>query len=110
MAHFPTQLNSIHSGQRTSPGVPSSPPQLGLAERVNPLVDHGGLHLVGPALSFLLQDAWVARDFGTIRALLERRVVEPDASSSIPDIRKKAASRFSRMPAAAATRSSLPAC
>jgi hypothetical protein len=109
MAQFPTQLNSIHSEQRTSPRMPPAPPSM-LAERVNPLVDHGGMHLVGPALSFLLQDAWVARDFGTIRALLERRVVEPDASSSIPDIRKKAASRFSRMPAAAATRSSLPAC
>jgi len=82
MAQFPTQLNSIHSEQRTSPRMPPAPPSM-LAERVNPLVDHGGMHLVGPALSFLLQDAWVARDFGTIRALLEGRVV--DANSFIRD-------------------------
>ena len=90
MAHLPTQLNSIHSGQATSSGAPpaqTSPPQLALVERVTPLAGHGELRPVGPELYFLLQDAWAARDFVTIRALLERRLVEPNSLILDPERR-----------------------
>jgi len=84
MAYVPTRLNSVTAGQTTLPELPAErtvPPGQAFGNVVGELVYHGEMRLSGPELnpSSLLQEAWAARDFGTIRALLERQVVEPNS-------------------------------
>jgi hypothetical protein len=84
MAHFPSQLNSIPYGQATPTDTPvqqTSPPQLGFVERVAPLVGHGDMKLIELELNplDLLQEAWIFRDFRTIEALLEGKLVNPNS-------------------------------
>ncbi len=84
MAYVPTGLNSVISSRTTLPEIPTeqtAPAQQAFGNAVGPLVHHGEMRLSGPELNplDLLQEAWVARDFGTIQALLEAKVVNPNS-------------------------------
>jgi hypothetical protein len=79
MAQFPIQSGTVASAaDRAAPNTntaPTTPPQLQRLAAVQDMPQHTRAEL--PLL--LLQEAWIYRDFGTIRALLERGAVSPNS-------------------------------